>query len=527
MEEAVGISFSKPDLGPDTTICENEPYYLTASGNYATYLWSTGATSPGIWVSTPAVYILTVTDSLGTQYADTITIEVVPAPEFSLNDTTLCGGGSVLLDPAPCTVCFYYQWSTGDSSSTITVSSSGAYSLQVSDTNGCSAADTAIVDMPIFQGMLGPDTNLCSGDTLWLTPSTSGTNTWSNGASTASLSVTSGGLYWVEVDAGACQGSDTISIAGLPSPVVELGSDTAFCAGDTLFLDAGSDGDVYAWSNGGAGQMEAVWGSGEYAVWVSNIQGCTASDTISITVQSPTAASIRGLEPAYCESDEPVQLRVQPLGGVFSGPVSGGVFAPSFWGPGSYQIGYTYRDSIGCQSDTLVSVQVDAAPSPAEAGPDGMTSEDAAYQMEAANPTIGQGTWSVVPSGPEIQNPSDPNTLVSVNGVESGTYIFTWTVSNGTCPSESDDLGLLIHGLMIPSGFSPNDDEKNDNFVIRGLAGCEVRQLRVFNRWGNEVYFAGEYNNQWDGGNLVDDTYYYVLDLGEKGSFSGYVVIKR
>lgn len=527
-ECGTGIAMSnKPDLGPDTTICDNEPYYLVPDGNYATYLWSTGATTPGIWVSSPAVYILTVTDSLGATYADSITIEVVPAPDFSLTDTTQCGGGTILLDPAPCTGCIFYQWSTGDSSTTTTVNASGAYTLVASDTNGCSETDTALVHLPVFQGMLGPDTALCQGDTLTLIPAVGGTNSWSTGGTGPSLSVTALGTYWVEVDDGLCQGSDTIEVAVHPRPPVDLGNDSTFCAGDTLLLDAGTAGNSYAWTTGGLGQTEAVWAAGTYAVAVTNAQGCSSTDAISITVQNLPVVSLSGLTEAYCASDDPIVLSVQPQGGVFSGPVSGGVFDPSFWGPGNYQIGYTYTDSIGCQSSIEVPVQVDEPPSPADAGPDGMTAGDIPYQMEAASPTVGQGTWSVVPSGPEIENPSDPNTLVSGSGVTEGTYIFTWTVSNGACPSESDDLGLLIHGLMIPSGFSPNGDEKNDNFVIRGLAGCEVRRLQVFSRWGSEVYAAENYNNQWDGGNLSDDTYYYVLDLGEKGSFSGYVVIKR
>lgn len=106
--------------------------------------------------------------------------------------------------------------------------------------------------------------------------------------------------------------------------------------------------------------------------------------------------------------------------------------------------------------------------------------------------------------------------------------------------SDSDPTVIVIPSseFFIPEVFTPNDDGKNDKFVIKGLAGKKVK-LTVFNRWGNKVYERSEYDNSWDGypnakglivGNdkLPQGTYYYILEFsdGENKPVTGYVVLQ-
>src|SRR5690606_28509889 len=67
--------------------------------------------------------------------------------------------------------------------------------------------------------------------------------------------------------------------------------------------------------------------------------------------------------------------------------------------------------------------------------------------------------------------------------------------------------------LFIPNVFTPNGDGKNDKFEIRGLEGYGSAELAIFNRWGNEVYRNNDYKNSWDGINLNEGTYYYLIVL--------------
>lgn len=78
--------------------------------------------------------------------------------------------------------------------------------------------------------------------------------------------------------------------------------------------------------------------------------------------------------------------------------------------------------------------------------------------------------------------------------------------------------------IHVPEGFSPNGDEFNQYFEINGLENYPKNSIVIFNRWGNVVYKADPYNNDWDGtcdGNLSlgggkapAGTYFYSLDLG-------------
>lgn len=76
----------------------------------------------------------------------------------------------------------------------------------------------------------------------------------------------------------------------------------------------------------------------------------------------------------------------------------------------------------------------------------------------------------------------------------------------------------------------------NDYLEIKCLEGREGVELRIFNRWGNEVYFSAGYRNDWDGTYrgepLPDGAYFYVVEYGdpETGMHtgrSGYIMIHR
>lgn len=89
--------------------------------------------------------------------------------------------------------------------------------------------------------------------------------------------------------------------------------------------------------------------------------------------------------------------------------------------------------------------------------------------------------------------------------------------------------------LFIPQGFSPNGDNINETFVIKGLPDGE-NELTIFNRWGNKVYYSKNYDNSWDGranegsnGNnkLPQGTYYYILKTGDGSQpHTGFLVLQ-
>ena len=82
------------------------------------------------------------------------------------------------------------------------------------------------------------------------------------------------------------------------------------------------------------------------------------------------------------------------------------------------------------------------------------------------------------------------------------------------------------------TGFSPNGDGVNETFVILGIDEFPGAEVRVYNRWGNEVFSATDYQNDWrgtwDGNRLVSGTYFYVIDLNDgSDALAGYVQLFR
>ncbi|RFS20718.1 DUF11 domain-containing protein [Chitinophaga silvatica] len=76
--------------------------------------------------------------------------------------------------------------------------------------------------------------------------------------------------------------------------------------------------------------------------------------------------------------------------------------------------------------------------------------------------------------------------------------------------------------IEIPNTITPNGDGKNDHFVIPGIKNYPGSTLLIYNRWGNQVYESKNYANEWDGHNLNEGTYFYILKLNTPQGFKDY-----
>ena len=102
----------------------------------------------------------------------------------------------------------------------------------------------------------------------------------------------------------------------------------------------------------------------------------------------------------------------------------------------------------------------------------------------------------------------------------SGTYLVSITDINGCVTLDSiyvevfDDINEV---LDLVNTITPNGDGFNDLLVIKGLESFDANILTVYNRWGDIVFTADNYANEWDGTfrgePLPAGSYYYVLRL--------------
>jgi hypothetical protein len=280
-----------------TTICSGGSVTLTAPAA-SSYLWSNGATTSSISVSSVGSYTVQVSNAAGCQSvpsaATVVTSGTAPAqPSITAGGaTSFCTGGSVTLTA---TTGSAYLWSNGATTSSITVSTAGTYTVQVSNAAGCqsaaSAGTTVTVNALPAQPSItaGGATSFCTGGSVTLTATAGSTYLWSSGATTSSITVSTAGTYTVQVsNAAGCQSAasagTTVTVNALPAqPSITAGGATSFCTGGSVTLTA-TAGSAYLWSNGATTSSITVSTAGTYTVQVSNAAGCQSAASAGTTV---------------------------------------------------------------------------------------------------------------------------------------------------------------------------------------------------------------------------------------------------
>ncbi len=235
-------------------------------------------------------------------------------PVITLSGSTdFCEGGSVVLSaPAGFSA---YAWSTGDTTESITVTTSGDYSVTVTDSiggKGTSPLVTVVVHPAPHPSIVpgGPIT-LCPGQSATLSANLQPDYVeyqWSTGDTTRMITVRDAGWYAVSVrDSGGCWGtSDSVRVE-IQEPHIDLAltGTTDFCSGDSLIISIVGSYTAPRWSTGSTASSITVKQPGMYWVESVNPGGCTSrSDTIHVTIRTepkPTV-SVTG-SPVLCPGD--------------------------------------------------------------------------------------------------------------------------------------------------------------------------------------------------------------------------------
>lgn len=371
-------------LGNDTSYCGKGT--LDAQNAGATYLWSDNSTSQMLMVMASGTYAVAVTDVNGCVNSDTVNVVVNALPVVTLGaDTTVCG--VYMLDAANAGA--MYMWSTGDTTQMITVTVGGTYVVAVMDSNMCMAADTVNIGinaLPVVN--LGNDAAYCGSVTLDA-QNAGAMYMWNDSTTAQTLTASASGTYSVMVtDSNNCSASDTINITINGLPVVDLGVDTAFCGG-SITLDAGVAAS-YLWNDSTTAQTLVATATGTYYVTVTDSIGCTNSDSIAVTVNTPPTVTGTAAATTVCLDDADVTLTGAPVGGTWSGPgVNVNNFDPSV-GAGVQSLTYTYTDSVGCSGTASVTVTVDACVG---------VNEQVAVQTVNVYPNPNNGVFSIALNG--------------------------------------------------------------------------------------------------------------------------------
>lgn len=128
----------------------------------------------------------------------------------------------------------------------------------------------------------------------------------------------------------------------------------------------------------------------------------------------------------------------------------------------------------------------------------------------------------------------EPNLLIKYtpDNEYCGPDQFEYVICNEVgCDTALVVIDVQCQSIFVKNGFSPNNDGVNDNFTIEGIESFPNNELTVFNRWGNQIFsqkgYKNNWNGTWDGADLPDGTYFYILKDGEGRTYSGFVQINR
>lgn len=257
--------------------------------------------------------------------------------------------------------------------------------------------------------------------------------------------------------------------------------------------------------------------AGRYRVKVTSTNGCVAYDSTDLVVYTAPTATLRFADTAICTGGS-VQLAAggaprflwQPSDGLSNDTVATPTARPL------KTTRYTVRvyNAFTCYDTASVLVQVLPRPT-ADAGPDQFVLKNRPVQLSGRAGGAGvQLRWSpaTLLDDPRAARPRTRLQQTTVFRLEAD-------LRNG-CGIATDEVKIeVIDQLLIPTAFTPNGDQLNDIWEIVALADYPNAVVRVFNRWGQQVYSStGRNYRPWNGTSngvaVTPGLYIYQLELG-------------
>ncbi len=405
----------------NTTFCEGGSVNLYA-GVYTSYNWNTNENTEMITASSNGNYSVTVTSANGCtgMASQAVTVNPNPTPSINANgNTTFCQGGSVILSTGTYP---FYNWNTNANTQSITESTSGTYSVTVTDGNGCTgiaSQDVVVNSNPNPTITSNGPTTFCQGGSVMLSTDTYSSYLWNTNDITSSISASSSDNYSVTVtDVNGCVGNATQIVTVNALPTVNAG-DVSGCSGSTIALSGSPAGGTWNVANP---YSNVIAGSYSYTYSFTDGNGCMNNATSNITVNAlPTvsAGNVSG-----CAGSN-ITLIGSPAGGTWS------VTNPYTNIAGNYSYNYNYTDGNGCSNNAASNITVNPNPSPT------ITANGPTTFCQGGSVIFNTGTYSSYLWNTNAITPS-------INASTSGNYSVTVTDANG-CIGNSVALSVTVN----------------------------------------------------------------------------------
>ena len=464
------------NLGNDTTICF-VPFTLDAGNIGASFSWQDGSNTQLFSVDSSGVFSVTVDNGVCIN-TDSIVINYDPAIVNLGSDIITCQPDTVVFDAGVLFVS--YLWGDNSTDQTLNALNTGMYSVEVTNSSGCTALDTTEIIAGSLALNLGNDTVICQGQSLLVNAQTQASGVdylWSTGSTNPTLTLSDAGVYWVEVSSGICLQRDSIEVQEQIVTAAFEGLNESGCSPVTIDFNSTS-----------------VVSIGSITSWDWNF-----GNGMNSNVENPNQTYLNEEGITY-----PIQLIV--------------------------------TSDLGCTDDTTVFMQINAYPQAvAEFSyfPNTVLfGEDIYFENLSTNATSWQ--WDFGDGVNSIEE-SPAHSYLTI-----GTYSITLIASNEFGCNDTISYQLEVSSetlLFVPNTFTPDGDEFNQNWVVQ-ISEIDIYDFRItlFNRWGELIWESFDPEVGWDGtinGAAVQDgVYTWKIEVGTKFTgkreiFTGHVNVIR
>lgn len=434
---ALSISSSNGAL-----LCNGASTTLSASGVEGTVSWSTGQTGNSITTSSAGTYYAYQTNSCGTSAnSNTITLSIGSTPAAptisSNNGTLLCNGSASLLSAAG--IDGAVNWSTGQTGSSISVSTAGTY--YANQTNSCGTSgnsNTINFSTNVTPAAPGISSNngsfLCNGAStvLGTSPSYGGFIRWNTGQTGNTITVSAAGTYyaWEQNGCGNSANSNAIIITtgNVPAaPTVSPGNNQLLCNGASTTLTA--TGSNITWSTGNTGNSLTVSSAGTYYAYDRNGCGNSSFSNQVVIATGNCPIPVPGTSYTIC----PGTLKTLDAGSGFESYLwSNGASTQTISvGPGTYSVTVMKNGCYASSAIVTVSYYTVTIPTITPSGPTSFCTGNSIILTASTGIAY---LWNTGATGSTI------------NVSSAGNYSVTVTDNNG-CQINSNTLTTVVNPL--------------------------------------------------------------------------------
>ncbi|MBD2705100.1 SBBP repeat-containing protein [Spirosoma sp. BT702] len=374
-----------------------------------------------------------------------------------------------------------YRWNTGATTSVISATSAGPYSVTLTGANGCTASASASVVQdntpPSVSISPGSATLSCATSSVSLSAVGSGTYRWSTGATTPTISVSTAGPYSVTLTAAngcSASASTTIFLDNTPPTVsITPSSATLTCTSPLVSLSAIGTGSL-RWNTGATTSVISATSAGPYSVTLTGANGCTVSASANV-VQDNTPPSVSIIPGSATLSCAASSVSLSAVGsGTYRWSTGATTQVISATSANTYSV--TLTGANGCTDMASINVTYqNCAPTLANAIPN-----QSAIVGQAFSYTIPASTFT------DAETPS--NLTLSVIGLPAGLSFVAPNVITGTpsttlgSPFSVTVIATDPGGLSASTSFSLSVQPGPNSFAITNVTLLNCDHLSYYAR---------------------------------------------